>query len=94
MLIATVRPVALLAKQIATLDQLSDGRTAIGIGVGWQEAEYTATNMPFDARFGRMEDTVAACRELWTNAPATFKGRDFSFENYHCLPLPIRTEYR
>ncbi|BAH35800.1 putative oxidoreductase [Rhodococcus erythropolis PR4] len=89
-LIATVRPAALLAKQVATLDSLSEGRTVMGFGVGWQEAEYTATNMPFDARFGRMEETVAACRELWTNAPATFKGRDFAFENYHSLPLPIQ----
>ena len=89
-LIATVRPAALLAKQVATLDSLSEGRTVMGFGVGWQEAEYTATNMPFDARFGRMEETVAACRELWTNAPATFQGRDFAFENYHSLPLPIQ----
>ncbi|MDI9916755.1 TIGR03619 family F420-dependent LLM class oxidoreductase [Rhodococcus sp. IEGM 1379] len=86
-LIATVRPPALLAKQVATLDALSDGRVTMGFGVGWQEAEYTATNMPFDARFGRMEETVEACRELWTQAPANFKGRDFSFENYHSLPL-------
>ncbi|MGG7104305.1 TIGR03619 family F420-dependent LLM class oxidoreductase [Rhodococcus sp. 24CO] len=86
-LIATVRPPALLAKQVATLDALSDGRVTMGFGVGWQEAEYTATNMPFDARFGRMEETVAACRELWTQAPANFKGRDFSFENYHSIPL-------
>ncbi|MFE5642269.1 TIGR03619 family F420-dependent LLM class oxidoreductase [Rhodococcus sp. NPDC056516] len=90
-LIATVRPAALLAKQVATLDSLSEGRTVMGFGVGWQEAEYTATNMPFDARFGRMEETVAACRALWTNAPATFKGRDFAFENYHSLPLPTQS---
>ncbi|TQF69021.1 TIGR03619 family F420-dependent LLM class oxidoreductase [Rhodococcus spelaei] len=89
-LIATVRPPVLLAKQIATLDALSDGRVAIGMGVGWQEAEYTATNMPFDARFGRMEETVAACRELWTKAPATFRGRDFSFYDFHCLPQPMQ----
>src|SRR3546814_7699494 len=62
----------------------------MGFGVGWQEHEYTATNMPCEARFGRMEEAVAACRELWTNAPATFKGRDFAFENYHSLPLPIQ----
>lgn len=89
-LIATVRPPVLLAKQIATLDRLSDGRAAIGMGVGWQEAEYTATNMPFDARFGRMEDTVRACRELWTQAPATFHGREYSFENFHSLPFPVQ----
>ena len=87
-LIATVRPAALLAKQVATLDSLSEGRAVMGFGVGWQEAEYTATNMPFDARFGRMEETVAACRELWTNAPATFKGRDFAFEKYLPPSLP------
>ncbi|GAB2632239.1 TIGR03619 family F420-dependent LLM class oxidoreductase [Prescottella soli] len=89
-LIATVRPPVLLAKQIATLDRLSDGRAAIGMGVGWQEAEYTATNMPFDARFGRMEDTVRACRELWTKAPANFHGREFSFEDFHALPFPVQ----
>lgn len=89
-LIATVRPPVLLAKQIATLDRLSDGRAAIGMGVGWQEAEYTATNMPFDARFGRMEDTVRACRELWTRAPASFQGREYSFENFHARPFPVQ----
>lgn len=89
-LIATVRPPVLLAKQIATLDRLSEGRAAIGMGVGWQEAEYTATNMPFDARFGRMEDTVRACRELWTTAPANFRGREFSFEDFHAHPLPVQ----
>ncbi|QKT13536.1 TIGR03619 family F420-dependent LLM class oxidoreductase [Rhodococcus sp. W8901] len=89
-LIATVRPPVLLAKQIATLDAISGGRAAIGMGVGWQEAEYTATNMPFDARFGRMEDTVRACRELWTKAPANFQGREFSFADFHSLPFPVQ----
>ncbi|QCQ92782.1 TIGR03619 family F420-dependent LLM class oxidoreductase [Rhodococcus sp. SGAir0479] len=89
-LIATVRPPVLLAKQIATLDRISGGRAAIGMGVGWQEAEYTATNMPFDARFGRMEDTVRACRELWTRAPASFQGREYSFENFHARPFPVQ----
>ncbi|WP_305092971.1 TIGR03619 family F420-dependent LLM class oxidoreductase [Prescottella sp. R16] len=89
-LIATLRPPLLLAKQIATLDRLSDGRAAIGMGVGWQEAEYTATGMPWDARFGRMEDTVRACRELWTSAPASFTGRDFAFDDFHSFPHPVR----
>lgn len=89
-LIATVRPAVLLAKQIATLDRLSRGRVTMGFGVGWQEAEYTSTGMPFDARFGRMEDTVRACRELWTHAPAQFTGRNFAFENFHSLPFPVQ----
>ncbi|MFD6860350.1 TIGR03619 family F420-dependent LLM class oxidoreductase [Rhodococcus sp. NPDC060090] len=89
-LIATLRPPVLLAKQLATLDALSDGRVAIGMGVGWQEDEYTATGMPFDARFGRMEQTVAACRELWGTPPASFSGRGYSFEDFHSYPLPVQ----
>ncbi|WP_137723061.1 TIGR03619 family F420-dependent LLM class oxidoreductase [Prescottella subtropica] len=89
-LIATLRPPLLLAKQIATLDRLSDGRAAIGMGVGWQEAEYTASAMPFDARFGRMEDTVRACRVLWASAPASFTGRDFAFDDFHSFPQPVQ----
>lgn len=89
-LIATVRPPLLLAKQIATLDALSGGRVAIGLGVGWQEAEYTATGMPFDARFGRLEETVTACRELWGSAPATFAGRGYAFEDFHSYPQPVQ----
>lgn len=89
-LIANIRPAALLAKQLATLDALSQGRVVMGFGVGWQEAEYTAAGMPFDARFGRMEEAVQACRELWTNAPASFTGRDFSFADFHSLPFPVQ----
>ncbi|GAB2635516.1 hypothetical protein GCM10027068_13760 [Prescottella soli] len=87
-LVATLRPATLLAKQLATLDIVSGGRISIGMGVGWQEAEYTATGMPFDGRFGRLEQTVEACRELWTAAPATFAGRGFEFEDFYCLPHP------
>ncbi|MGW0045299.1 TIGR03619 family F420-dependent LLM class oxidoreductase [Rhodococcus sp. NPDC003348] len=89
-LIATLRPPLLLAKQIATLDAISGGRVAIGMGVGWQEAEYAAAGVPFDARFGRMEETVAACRALWAPPPATFTGRDFAFEDFHSYPLPAQ----
>ncbi|WP_141124868.1 LLM class flavin-dependent oxidoreductase, partial [Prescottella equi] len=64
-LVAPLRPALLLAKQIATLDVLSRGRTRIGVGVGWQQAEYAAAGIPFERRFGRLEETVAACRELW-----------------------------
>ncbi|NLU83186.1 TIGR03619 family F420-dependent LLM class oxidoreductase [Rhodococcus sp. HNM0569] len=90
-LIATLRPPVLLAKQVATLDALSGGRAAIGLGVGWQEAEYAAAGVPFDRRFGRLEDTVRACRELWTRAPAEFRGRDFAFDRFHALPFPEQT---
>lgn len=89
-LIATLRPPLLLAKQLATLDSISGGRVAIGLGVGWQEAEYAATGVPIGSRFGRLEETVAACRALWAPPPATFTGRDYAFEDFHSHPLPVQ----
>src|SRR5579872_3039132 len=64
-LIAPLRPALLLAKQLATLDVVSKGRVTIGLGVGWQEEEFRAAGMPFDKRFGHLEEMVKACRALW-----------------------------
>ncbi|ORL82666.1 TIGR03619 family F420-dependent LLM class oxidoreductase [Prescottella equi] len=90
-LVAPLRPALLLAKQIATLDVLSRGRTRIGVGVGWQQAEYAAAGIPFERRFGRLEETVAACRELWDAPPASFTGSGFAFDDFHSLPRPVQT---
>lgn len=89
-LVAPLRPALLLAKQAATLDVISGGRVSLGVGVGWQEDEYTAAGVPFDRRFGRLEEMVGACRALWSDGPATFTGRDYSFENFYSRPLPVQ----
>lgn len=90
-LVAPLRPALLLAKQIATLDVLSRGRTRIGMGVGWQQAEYEAAGIPFERRFGRLEETVAACRELWGPPPASFTGTGFAFSDFYSLPRPVQS---
>lgn len=87
-LVAPLRPALLLAKQIATLDCLSGGRVTIGLGVGWQEDEYRATGMPFEGRFGDLEQQITALRALWASPPAAARGRSFSFEDFYSLPLP------
>ena len=89
-LISPLRPTALLAKQLATLDVLSNGRTDIGVGTGWQKEEYAAVNLPFEGRFGRMEEQIAACQVLWRDAPAHFHGKYDNFENVYCRPAPIQ----
>jgi len=89
-LVAPLRPALLLAKQIATLDVLSRGRTRIGMGVGWQEDEYRAAGIPFERRFGRLEETVAACRELWAAPPASFTGSGYEFDDFYSLPRPVQ----
>jgi probable F420-dependent oxidoreductase len=89
-LIASLRPALLLAKQLATLDVISKGRVTIGLGVGWQEDEFRAAGMPFDGRFADLEDAIHAMRALWGPAPAKARGRNFSFEDFYSLPPPAQ----
>lgn len=89
-LIAPLRPTLLLAKQLATLDNISNGRVTMGLGVGWQEEEFAADGMPFEGRFGDLEDMVTAMRALWSEPPAKASGRHFAFEDFYSLPLPVQ----
>jgi probable F420-dependent oxidoreductase len=89
-LVAPVRPAVLLAKQLATLDVMSKGRVEIGVGVGWQKAEYDASGIPFRRRYKRMEEQVEVCRLLWSTAPANYQGESVSFEHIHAWPRPVQ----
>jgi probable F420-dependent oxidoreductase len=88
--IAPLRPAALLAKQLATLDVISGGRLRIGLGVGWQREEYEACGVPWDGRFGHMMEQVAVCRRLWGEAPSTFNGKHVRYERLHSRPFPVQ----
>ncbi len=90
-LIAPLRPAALLAKTLATLDEMSAGRVDIGVGTGWQSEEYDAVGIPFRGRASRMDDTLRACRALWTQAPASFESDTVTFENLWSFPRPIQS---
>ncbi len=89
-LIATLRPTLLLAKQLATLDNISNGRVTMGLGVGWQVEEFAATGMEFEGRFGDLEHMVMAMRALWSEPPAKASGRHFHFEDFYSLPRPVQ----
>ena len=89
-LIAPLRPAALLAKQVATLDQLSEGRVDLGVGTGWQQAEFDAFGLDFAARGQLLNDTMGACRALWENQPATFTSGSVSFVDTYCSPPPVQ----
>jgi probable F420-dependent oxidoreductase len=73
-----------LAKRLATMDQLTRGRMMLGVGLGWQEEEYAALNVPFARRGARMDEYIRAMRALWTQSPASFDGEFVRFERVHC----------
>jgi probable F420-dependent oxidoreductase len=89
-LIAPLRPAALLAKQVATLDQISAGRVDLGVGTGWQREEYDASGLPFDERGQRLTDMLGALRALWRDTPADFSSPTLSFRDIYCEPKPVR----
>ena len=89
-LIAPLRPAALLAKQLATLDVMSHGRVTIGLGLGWQKEEYEASGVPWEGRYTRLEEQVRVCKLLWSEAPASFRGSTVQFERIHAWPRPVQ----
>lgn len=88
-LIAPLRPAALLAKTAATLHALAGGkRLVLGVSTSWQAEEYAALNVPFDSRGQRLNENLAACRALWSGAPAAFHSESVTFEDMYCEPRP------
>lgn len=79
-----------IAKQAATLDKLSGGRFALGIGIGWSAEEFAALGVPFARRGARTAEYVAAIRQAWTADSATFRGEFVHFENVRVNPRPVR----
>src|SRR6185503_9975924 len=83
-------PAALLAKTIATLDQLSGGRLDLGVGTGWQREEYDAEGLDFAKRGEMLTDTIGACRALWSQTPAAFSSPTITFDDIFCEPKPVQ----
>ena len=88
--IAALRAPALFAKTVATLDVLSRGRVDLGVGTGWQEEEYDACQLDFAKRGALLTETIAACRALWTQSPASYQGTTMRFRNIWCHPQPVQ----
>lgn len=80
---------AIVAKRLATLDQLSGGRLRLGIGVGWSRDEYETVGESFISRGRRCDEAIDAMRTLWSGNPASFHGEFFGFESVHSVPQPV-----
>lgn len=87
------RNVGVLAKQIATIDHVSSGRTIMGLGAGWFPPEFEAYGNPFPSLGQRMrglEETAQALRSLWTEPSTTLDGEHVKLKDAVCEPKPVR----
>lgn len=73
-----LRPPILMARELATLDRLSDGRLIVGAGAGWVEEEFTTTGVDYDTRGGRLNEFIPLLRHLWTNPEQPWMGKHFT----------------
>ncbi|HZO80999.1 MAG TPA: LLM class F420-dependent oxidoreductase [Candidatus Binataceae bacterium] len=81
-----------LAKVVATLDQLSGGRFTLGVGVGWLEEEFQAIGVPWERRAQRTREYIEAMRCLWRDAHSSYHGEFVNFDNVRSYPKPVRRE--
>jgi probable F420-dependent oxidoreductase len=88
-LIVPQRNPLVLAKELATLDQLSDGRVELGLGVGWLREEFDALGIPWERRGARNDEYIAAMRALWAGPHAEYHGTFVDFDPATCNPRPV-----
>ncbi|QGG96716.1 LLM class F420-dependent oxidoreductase [Actinomarinicola tropica] len=84
------RQTALVAKQAAELDLLSEGRFRFGVGVGWNAVEYEALGEDFSTRGRREEEQIGLLRRLWTERTVTFTGEFDRITGAGIAPLPVQ----
>ena len=84
---------AILAKKAATVDEISGGRLILGLGAGWNEAEYQAYGFPFDHRVSRFEEAFTIIRTLLADGRIDFHGTYFDLGDCQLLPRGPRHEH-
>jgi probable F420-dependent oxidoreductase len=88
--IAPMRNAVLLAKELATLDELADGRLIVGLGAGWNAVEFGNLAMAerFHVRGAYLEETIQLFRHLWSGSSAPFHGRFHTLDDFVFGPVP------
>jgi len=89
-LVAAYRSPAVTAKMIATLDQLSNGRTILGLGVGWSADEFAAVGRGIKERNQQADEFIQVLRKLWTTEESYFEGEFYRVPRSVFLPKPVQ----
>lgn len=88
-----LRHPVLLAKEMSTLDLISEGRLEVGIGAGWKRTDYDQTGILLErpgARIERLSESIQVVKSLWTTGSCTFSGEYYKIFESVGLPLPFR----
>lgn len=89
----TYRYPGILAKTVATLDVLSQGRSMLGIGAAWYEREHRGLGIPYPSltqRFEMLEETIQICAQMWSEDDGPYGGKHYQLAETICQPQPIR----
>jgi probable F420-dependent oxidoreductase len=89
-IVLPLRNPLILAKALATVDVLSEGRLLVGIGVGYVEQEFAAIGVPFGDRAARLEEHLAAMHAIWSSPRPTMAGRYVAFDHVQARPRPVQ----
>jgi alkanesulfonate monooxygenase SsuD/methylene tetrahydromethanopterin reductase-like flavin-dependent oxidoreductase (luciferase family) len=84
---------ALVAKMVATLDVITNGRTELGIGAGWYEQEYKSYGYTYFSdivRILQLQESIQIIKKLWTQKLANFRGKYYSVNDAICFPKPLQ----
>ncbi len=90
----TYRHPGLLAKIVATLDVLSEGRAFLGIGAAWYEREHLALGVPYPpiaTRFEMLEEAIQVCQQMWSDDEGPYDGVHYRLAETICRPRPIQS---
>jgi probable F420-dependent oxidoreductase len=88
--LAPLRHPLLLAKELATVDLLSEGRLVVQPSVSWSRHEYAALDVPFEKRGQLLDEHLEVWRTAWGPSPALYRGAHYGFADVYCEPKPYR----
>jgi len=89
-LVLSIRNPVVLSKQVATLDNLSQGRVTLGVAAGWYEREFQACGYPFDTRGRTLQMNLEVVKRLWTEDRVNGSYGQYSFKNITMEPKPVQ----
>ncbi len=80
----------LMAKQVASLDLVSNGRFMLGVGIGWLQEEFVAMGIPFERRGARFDDYVVAMKKVWSGEVVEHDSEFLNWHGFKSYPVPVQ----